>query len=61
MGRGVPFTETRGPRAGTGGRGGGQLRRIATSWNNLLVVDAGRITRADLCKGVPAGKVAVCG
>jgi D-xylose transport system substrate-binding protein len=38
------------------------LNPVAVTRDNLdVVIDAGWVTRADVCKGVPAGKVAVCG
>ncbi|HTJ56653.1 MAG TPA: D-xylose ABC transporter substrate-binding protein [Devosiaceae bacterium] len=38
------------------------LTPIAVTKDNLnVVIDAGWITKAEVCQGVPAGKVAVCG
>jgi D-xylose transport system substrate-binding protein len=38
------------------------LKPVAISKDNLnVVIDAGWITKAEVCQGVPAGKVAVCG
>ena len=38
------------------------LKPVAITPDNLnVVIDAGWITKAEVCQGVPAGKVAVCG
>jgi D-xylose transport system substrate-binding protein len=38
------------------------LAPVPISADNLnLVIDAGWITKDEVCKGVPAGKVKVCG
>jgi D-xylose transport system substrate-binding protein len=38
------------------------LTPVAITRANLnVVLDAGWVTRADLCRGVPRGKAAVCG
>ncbi len=38
------------------------LKPVAITRDNLnVVIDAGWISKGEVCKGVPAGRVALCG